>query len=677
MKRCALLFIILFQICTAGIHQQIQMDTESGRISSTQALFYEALLIYAPDKLPLQYQEMEIQPIKCGFSVQARLQQSWHLLSEEQKNILAPSLSRLSLPFEYTSPSGLFLLHYADEGTNAVPSDDLDNNEVPDFIEEGGKALDLAYEVIINQMGYHEPPQDTKDGPEWDVYFQNDNDYGETILEEIVTSNPLTYRSYMNMNNDFQEVETPGIEGLRVTCAHEFFHMVQLGYQYRASDVFLMEASATWMEDVVYDEVNDYLNYLDDIFGQDNIPFDRQGLHQYGMSVWFHFLSRRYGDDIVKQIWEQIIPYPALQACDKALNQFGMNLTDEIAEFYGWNLITGSRADTIHFYPEGHLYPEQSISEKIELFDNQVFRRAVRKTGAYYIEASMLDESSIIWAMVNANWESSQSQGDGMLQIRTGSADSYYNMITDTVFSTLISDQGFGWRYDVLIQEPGQNATLNIYPEFNEMLFGTISGKVWTYHELDGVWTQIGGLSNVSIGCRSAGSDSLFDTEDDPVFADQQTGVDGHYEFFGLPDGHYRLDLDESSLSAPYVTVDGILSLEFSLENGNDIFNADFGVRRLEAHHLPASIPNPYVINEWPDMKIPFSLDGPDLVELTIFSSQGFLIYQVEKYFEIEDLAYFRWDGTVNNEPVPSGVYLYVIVSHNEVIRREKIAIIH
>ena len=668
MKRIFLIFILMHQMATGRAVQQIQNDREAGRISAGQALFYEALLVHAPERLPSRYQE-SIEPVKCGFGVSSRLQHGWHLLSDEQASVLKPYLIRPSYPFSMVSPSGLFRLHYTHQGLDSVSVEDVDANGVSDFVEEAAQAFDYACQVIVTQMGFHQPPMDDADGPEWDVYLEDINSYGYT--------ESLLYEPYIVIDNDFSEVYTTGLEGLRVTCAHEFFHLVQLGYQYRDSDVFLMEASAVWMEDVTYDHINDYLQYLDDFLSQENVSMTRKNyLHEYGLCLWFHFLSERYGRDIVRQIWEQMVHYPNFQACSMALAAYGMDLNDEIAEFYGWNLMTGDRADTLRFYPEGHLYPEQTINEQFQLFESQSFRRSVTKTGVRYFETTMNDQTTIVWALVNADWSSSKSQGDGLLQIQWNEVDPYLNKITDSVYSMLISDQGSGWRYSAMVQQPDETISLQVFPEFSELQYGKISGTVWIYKESGEDLMKSGGLSGITMSCLAAGEDSLFDTEDDNQYSDKETDFSGGYEFFALPDGKYRITLNESGVSQPYVTVDGVFSREFIIENANDITDADFGFWSLQEASLPASVPNPYVMNEWPDMKIPFTLEAPDLVTFTVFSSQGFKMYRDELYFDSPGMLYFRWNGYVNDNPVPSGVYLYVILCNNKVIRKEKIAIV-
>ena len=55
----------------------------------------------------------------------------------------------------------------------------------------------------------------------------------------------------------FQGTYAP-LENLQVTAAHEFFHAVQFAYD-AVDDQWFMESTATWMEDEIYDDVNDNL----------------------------------------------------------------------------------------------------------------------------------------------------------------------------------------------------------------------------------------------------------------------------------------------------------------------------------------------------------------------------------------------------------------------------------
>ena len=76
---------------------------------------------------------------------------------------------------------------------------------------------------------------------------------------------------YIIVDNDYSEVRDnldprKGIGAMKVTAVHEFFHIVQAEYdQWPTSDdknMWWEENTAVWIEDELYDEVNDYLNYL-------------------------------------------------------------------------------------------------------------------------------------------------------------------------------------------------------------------------------------------------------------------------------------------------------------------------------------------------------------------------------------------------------------------------------
>jgi hypothetical protein len=651
---------------------QIQQDAEAGRISRQEALVYEAFCIHEPASLPAAYRSGE-EPVKCGFSVRADLENGWALLSAEQQARLRPLLARPSPPFSAVSPRGLFRMHYFLEGSDAVSTEDANTDGIPDFIEEAGLALERAYAVIVEQLGFHEPLQDDVDGPEWDVFFENYPGYGETALETLVSVSPTTYRSYIVMDNDFRNTYTKGLDALRVTCAHEFFHMVQLAYQYRSSDVYLMEASAVYMEDVVCDSVNDYIQYLHAIFGTDNVPFTRRDTnHEYGMALWFHFLTTRYGPDMVRMVWEEIIQLPSLDACQQALIPFGAQLADEITQFYGWNLATGARVDTIRFYPEGHLYPEQVIQEIVDLNEPAVFRRSVQKTGCRYF-GTMDHEPALYWVMVNTDWNSPGSIGEALLQIRKGQAEPYYDEVADSIFSALISD-GSGWQYAVFTQSMNSGGELTAYREFNENLFGSISGSVMEFVPADTGWSPVSGLPDIIIRCQSAGEDSLFDTADDQFYSPQLTNTNGLFQFFGLTPGWYRLVLDPGSVPEDQVPIEPDTLRIYRVHENEDV-EAVFRFRRLLETDLPSAIPNPYIPGVWPEMKIPFSLKAPDVVTLTIYTSQGYRIFQDSDYFSA-DVHAFLWDGTVDGKVIPTGIYLYTITGKGRLIRREKIAII-
>ena len=108
----------------------------------------------------------------------------------------------------------------------------------------------------------------------------------------------------------------------------------------------------------------------------------------------------------------------------------------------------------------------------------------------------------------------------------------------------------------------------------------------------------------------------------------------------------------------------------------NEHLNADFRYYTMPEYDLPNCLPNPFVLDLWPEMKIPFKIESSDWITLTIFSSQGYHVYQTEDYFERDEVNTFRWNGKVKGEQVPSGVYLYVITGNSKMIKQGKFAVI-
>jgi hypothetical protein len=99
---------------------------------------------------------------------------------------------------------------------------------------------------------------------------------------------------------------------LRVTAAHEFFHAIQFGYDFR-EDPWLLESTAAWMEEQVADGANDNRRYLP--YGQVAKPgtsldrFDPGGFNQYGNWVFWEYLTERYGADVVRAVWRRARAY--------------------------------------------------------------------------------------------------------------------------------------------------------------------------------------------------------------------------------------------------------------------------------------------------------------------------------------------------------------------------------
>ena len=129
------------------------------------------------------------------------------------------------------------------------------------------------------------------------------------------------------------------------------------------------------MEEMMYDDVNDYYGYLFAFYefpwvGLRNFTSSAYplALHPYGAAVFPIYLTERWGDPtIVRKIWEQCrdlgVGPQFGEAVDNAVYEVSggtHRLTDAIREFSVWNMFTGSRADRAPAgigYSEKEFYP--------------------------------------------------------------------------------------------------------------------------------------------------------------------------------------------------------------------------------------------------------------------------------------------------------------------------------
>ncbi len=197
---------------------------------------------------------------------------------------------RPTLPQFIDSPRGWFRVHFATTGPDAVPPADADQNNIPDYVQEAVLALDRSWEI---QQRYQAPPQPPSDGmaggsPAVDVYLRDLSKagpsgagyYGITIPDSVVSSLPgrwPRFTTWMEVDNDFAAGDTnvygdtifatTGIAGLRITCAHELHHVVQLAQVGNANVQFMLyEQMATYMELVCYPAYDDWRIYASKFF---------------------------------------------------------------------------------------------------------------------------------------------------------------------------------------------------------------------------------------------------------------------------------------------------------------------------------------------------------------------------------------------------------------------------
>ena len=298
------------------------------------------------------------------------------------------SFSRPTLTNEqvYISDDGHFKFHYTTAGYDAVETFSTNGDGVPDFIYEAAKAAEYAYRILIDTLGFDPPPVDDYTSTETDIYVLNfgGSVYAYTYPENKVstTSRSDDWTAYMEIDNDYKELSytTNGINGLRVTIAHEFFHVVQLGYNWFINnnlpgsvdgDTYFLEWSSTWFEERAYPEINDYIQYLGSFFNNPIKSIWDYYDYAYAMGPFIYYLQDVFDQKLIQKTWEKIKNQYALQALMEVVSGYGGNLATQYNNYVSACYYSGARYDeAFAVSPDARYYPELSVS--IQDFSNNL-----------------------------------------------------------------------------------------------------------------------------------------------------------------------------------------------------------------------------------------------------------------------------------------------------------------
>jgi hypothetical protein len=277
-----------------------------------------------------------------------------------------------------------FCVHWVDTTLDAPPLvDTTPANGIPDWVETVQLVLQQVWDLEITQYGYR-PPKSDATSPNnggsglLDVYLAQMGDvgiYGYCTTDDPYAS-PLSGYPFYDMStfcvldNDFSALEFPpaanGVVGLQITAAHEFFHAVQSAYDF-FEDLWIIEGTATWMEDEFVDDSNDNFQFFPvTALRQSTVPVDLGGFgFEYGSWVFWRFLEEYFTDPadpgagprFIRRVWEWADGSPGAPdlyssaAIENAAHERNSRLRHAFADFGAANFVPSS------FYEEGASYP--------------------------------------------------------------------------------------------------------------------------------------------------------------------------------------------------------------------------------------------------------------------------------------------------------------------------------
>lgn len=362
-----------------------------GRISAAEEALLRAQALFAPARVSARYGTVARSGRRDATMILRDLALRLGQLSPSQQKLAHGILARPADPFDSTTnPDGWtdgedpsspdcgtdVCVHWAAPGSDApAATDTTPANGIPDWVDTTLATVESVWSSEVVDMGYRAPLSDatsTDHGPngKLDVYISNlgaqqlygycasDDPKVATLGQPGVT---WDVSAYCVVDNNYTEPifgnHTP-LENLQVTLAHEFFHAVQFAYDY-GEDRWLMEGTATWMEDQVYTAINDNRQYLQNSpLKYPWIPLDHSNrcCFQYGSWIWFRYLSESMNPAVIQQIWNRAASAGgpddySTQAVSNMLKAHGTTFRRKFGDFAVWNRIPAKR------YSEGSHYP--------------------------------------------------------------------------------------------------------------------------------------------------------------------------------------------------------------------------------------------------------------------------------------------------------------------------------
>jgi hypothetical protein len=379
----------------------IEKEYQEKRLSLDQKCLYLIYALRNHQDLPQRFKVLKEEELKCGTPLVMEVRRNWDKLSMEVRETIDQLLDRPEKPFSYATTN--FVIHYDTTGEYPVYNHWEDTNPadgVPDYVNRVGEYMERSWWVEIDSMGYYAPPYDGTEGGDslYDVYI--DVPLGYAVPEDPSSQypdRPYAVTSFIIIGNDLTIDRYPDdpLPFCKACCAHELHHACQfvfigqIGIYPEDYNPWLLEVSSNWIEESVWDELNDVYYYLNDYLPVPHKSlYHEGGRHMYASWIWNQYLSENFGRDIVHSIWLKYMDTFACAAIDSVLRLHGTTMNDQFQEFAVWNWFTNYKDDGNH-YSEGASFPTDTVVYAATHFfypaSQQIWTSAPQGYGANYV----------------------------------------------------------------------------------------------------------------------------------------------------------------------------------------------------------------------------------------------------------------------------------------------------
>jgi hypothetical protein len=305
-----------------------------------------------------------------------------HLKNILQSDTLEPVYKR----YFVESSDSLFRVHYYLEGEEAVNNTDLNQNNIPDYVDSVLYYIDDVRKFYI-EKGWKEVPSDLGNtffqngdtlyengGSEaYDIYLVNTGRaYGYASSLSSYTKGGVTYypsNIFIRHNYDSTAgFATAGIDALKITLAHEYFHSIHFNYRYDRSasnDAILSEGTATYFENKYYPESTDFHQYVSLILTtRYNYTFKDgfgDGEIEYASCIIPKYLDKKYGENIIQELWNTDANYYIL-AINNVLENYNNNFQQTWLGTLDYLYHTGERSKDDYGFDNPESWPKLNFN---------------------------------------------------------------------------------------------------------------------------------------------------------------------------------------------------------------------------------------------------------------------------------------------------------------------------
>jgi hypothetical protein len=304
-----------------------------------------------------------------------------------------PNTDPLATPERACSAN--FCVHYRSAG--------LPGGATATQVQNTLSTLEHVHAYETGTLGYRPPVADTPalpstDNPDsrFDVFLTDlsqEGLYGYCAPDHQQPALTGQAAAFCVLDNDYAYAEygAAPLNSLRATAAHEFFHTIQFAYDVN-EDIWFMEGTATWVEDEVYDSINDNYQYLQEsAIRQPRRALDYSvGMHLYGSFLFFKYAAERLRDrNVVRSFWEYADASQdrySLQAIRAVLHARKTDWAGFFSVFGSWNALPGRT------YSEGTYYPAPAFTQSRTLSTRS---SGARSTGWRTVTLPHLSHASV------------------------------------------------------------------------------------------------------------------------------------------------------------------------------------------------------------------------------------------------------------------------------------------